>query len=156
MALFRWGLVDFTSASSPSPCPRCPRRPSPSPPPPPPRFLLPFAHRFSLSDLIRGQSSLPHLNHEAEDLPDRTPETMSEDMPERMFDRMSDDVLERRSERMSEAGKNVRQNVKRYAKNVRHNVRRYARDVRQNAGRDAIKMSDRLSEDVPARVPERR
>ena len=44
------------------------------------------------------QCSLPDLNRESEDMPDRTPERMSEDVPERM----PEDMLERMSEDMPE------------------------------------------------------
>ncbi len=52
-------------------------------PPPHPATIcsVPCRSRTSTA-IICGQCSLPDLNHEAEDLPDRTPETMSEDMSE--------------------------------------------------------------------------
>ena len=51
---------------------------------------------------IHGQCSLPDLNREAEDLPDRAPERMSDRMPESMSEEMSERVPEQMPERISD------------------------------------------------------
>ena len=66
-----------------------------------PRPSVASVPRRTSTATIRGQCSLPDLNREAEDLPDRTPERMSEDIPERMSEEMPERMSEEMPERMS-------------------------------------------------------